>query len=239
MSTCANCSQQCDSRNNCSQCDACSRSLHFSCVGITSEDHARITRNRSKCIKIYCNDCSAVDIRPLLLQLSKKIETLENKILNQTSLTETQLVIEKVAAEAVERITRAKNIIVHGVAELSGNPKEQQKQDENTAKELTIVLSGEESCLPVRAIRLGKTTTNKPRPLKIILTDASYTKTCLRNQKRLINSEFENLKITDDKTPHQLNNLKELRAEVARRTSEGEKDLTIKYIRGAATITKK
>ncbi|KAJ3644409.1 hypothetical protein Zmor_022142 [Zophobas morio] len=111
------------------------------CVGITSEDHARITRNKSKCIKIYCNDCNAVDIRSLLLQLSKKIETLENKISNQTSLTETsQLAIEKVTAEAVERITRAKNIIVHGVAELSGNPKEQQKQDENTAKELTIVL---------------------------------------------------------------------------------------------------
>ena len=214
--------------------------MHFSCVGITSEDHARITRNKSKCIKIYCNDCNAVDIRSLLLQLSKKIEILENKISNQTSLTETsQLVIEKVTAEAVERITRAKNIIVHGVAELSGNPKKQQKQDENTAKELTIVLSGEESCLPVRAIRLGKTTTNKPRPLKIILSDASYTKTCLRNQKRLINTEFENLKITDDKTPQQLNNLKELRAELARRTSEGEKNLTIKYIRGTATITKK
>ncbi|XP_050514926.1 uncharacterized protein LOC126890122 [Diabrotica virgifera virgifera] len=55
----------------------------------------------------------------------------------------------------------------------------------------------------------------------------------LKNKKKLLqNVSLKNVSIIDDKTPNQIECLKELRMELEQRKSNGEENLTIKYIQG-------
>ena len=54
---CPNCIHNPRKGGSTTPCDGCKVEVHLSCVGLSSED-IRITRNKSRSIKILCNNCN-------------------------------------------------------------------------------------------------------------------------------------------------------------------------------------
>jgi hypothetical protein len=84
--------------------------------------------------------------------------------------------------------------------------------------------------------RLGKpnsTTSDKPRPIKVALSNATEVFKILRSQSNLrTSSQWADIRIASDRTSMQRNHMSKLRNELQKRKAEGENDLIIKYIKG-------
>ena len=87
-----------------------------------------------------------------------------------------------------------------------------------------------------KVIRIGKVINgniSKCRPLKVICKDSEDALDILRNRSKCKN----NVKINNDLTLMQREKLKRVKTELIERKSNGEMNLTLKYIRGVPTIT--
>lgn len=78
-------------------CDGCRADVHLTCVGLNADD-VRMTRNKSKALKIICNDCQKLmgelgDIKSILMSLKddfeKRFSNIEAKI-NQANFSNIQ-----------------------------------------------------------------------------------------------------------------------------------------------------
>lgn len=169
----------------------------------------------------------------------RKIETLQSDLINlqtcapSTSLT--TLAIEGLMSEIRERRERCKNVIITGVTEaLSENNEARKNMDKKQVQNIIEIISNE--CPEIEHIaRLGKYSSNKIRPLKVCFKSKEVAVSVLKSRNKL---GSDTIKIFADQTPKQQNHFKYLQEELKRRTSEGEKDLIIKYIRGTPRITK-
>ncbi|KAL3287285.1 hypothetical protein HHI36_001761 [Cryptolaemus montrouzieri] len=86
------------------------------------------------------------------------------------------------------------------------------------------------------AVRVGKATPNRPRPLKVIRSSPLVVKSILKNNIKLKNSPvYSAVSIDGDLTQRQRNQFKNMRSEVNWRRDDGD-DVTIRYIRGLPTI---
>jgi hypothetical protein len=86
-------------------------------------------------------------------------------------------------------------------------------------------------------IRIGKPNSSNTRPLKVSLSNDLIAKEVQRNKNKLINSDLpRSISISDDKTPKQLEYLKNLRTELQLRRENGEDNITIKYVKGIPSI---
>jgi hypothetical protein len=91
--------------------------------------------------------------------------------------------------------------------------------------------------IPQKIIRIGKPNSPNTRPLKVSLSNDLIAKEVLRNKNKLINSDLpRSISISDDKTPKQLEYLKNLRTELQLRRDNGEDNITIKYVKGIPSI---
>lgn len=89
---------------------------------------------------------------------------------------------------------------------------------------------------PITYQQLGKFD-GKIRPLKITLNSASDVFKILGSSKKLKSDEiFNEVRITSDKTPKQSLYFQNLRNELNTRRSNGESNLTIKYVKGIPSI---
>lgn len=151
--------------------------------------------------------------------------------------------IEDYIAESNERIRRSKNIMVY-------NLKESASSDINTKKahdsELVLKLfSPVLSTLPqgeIKSVRVGKKLADKPRPLKVVLSSPTDVSTLLGNfaadAAAQSDPAFSHVKLSRDRTPRELQHLKDLNAELELRKSRGEKELTIKFVNNVPQIVK-
>lgn len=154
-------------------------------------------------------------------ELKKKIATLENK--QKATIPSTFLIQDK--------ITRAGNIIVFGVNEASDTSSHDTIL--NIIRKVSPTFHGN-----FETSRLGsQTSSNKPRPIKVRFLDPFMARTVLRNKRTLLGTEFAHVKIQDDKSPAELQQLKDLRLELHNRITSGEKNITIKYVDGIPAIT--
>lgn len=77
----------------------------------------------------------------------------------------------------------------------------------------------------------------KIRPLKISLASASDVFKTLGSSRKLKSDQiFNAVRITSDKTPKQRLYFQNLRKELDKRRSDGESNLTIKYVKGIPSI---
>uniref|UniRef100_A0A6P7HCW2 Uncharacterized protein LOC114349320 n=1 Tax=Diabrotica virgifera virgifera TaxID=50390 RepID=A0A6P7HCW2_DIAVI len=145
MSLCPNCKQStANSQTNCKQstansqtikCSGCTKLLHTSCIGLQSDDASRITRMRSKNIKVICNICDTADdkfeaLKEFLTNLiENKMQELEKKFASVNSSV-TSEAHEDIIQEAVDRINRSHNIILHNVPETNSSLEDKKKVDE-------------------------------------------------------------------------------------------------------------
>lgn len=240
MNACPNCNAAKGSKPT-TQCDGCKADVHLACVGMSSADDARITRNKSKSVKILCNGCSKSldrfeELKTLILSLKDdfngKFAALNDKIANVNVTPRSQ---EEIIVEATERVSRSCNIILSGVpetSEASSGP-----SDARTVGEILSVVNRNSALdhSPLHIQRLGKLS-EKPRLIKVVLSNSYVAKNILRSKNALAGTRFKNVRIQDDKTPKQIQYLNTVRAELKERLDGGETDLTIKYKNGIPTV---
>lgn len=242
MSACPNCNTAKGNKQTL-QCDGCQADVHLACVGMSQED-IRVTRNKSRSIKIVCNNCSKnlgqlEELKTLISSLkddfNNKLDALTKKFENVAVPPRTY---EEIVVEATERVNRSRNIILTGVPEPQGSTEERTVKDSATVMEIINVAlnKNDSSVKPVRVIRLGRSS-NINRPLKVIFDNNFVSKEILRMKNNLAGTPFKHVTIKDDKTPQQIEYLNGLRAELKERIDSGETHLTIKYVKGIPTIT--
>lgn len=166
--------------------------------------------------------------------LEKEVEGLKFKSLHtQESASMNRVNYNKMIAECQERSQRAKNIIVCGVIEAtSENAIERLEYDRKEIIKLTKMASS--NCPePENIHRLGKYQHDKIRPIKAIFKSEDTVKVILRNRN---NMAAANVKIYSDQTPHQRETLKILKQELENRISNGETNISIKYVKGEPAI---
>jgi len=88
--------------------------------------------------------------------------------------------------------------------------------------------------------RLGKDISSnpeKPRPIKIILSNTLEVFSSLRLQANLRKSTtWSNIRFSSDRTNFQREQMNKLRQELQKRKDDGENNIIIKYIRGTPKI---
>lgn len=180
------------------------------------------------------------DIKTSVTELNLKINNQDEKItclendlsvlkIGSSSLPEqTLLANEQTIRELRERINREKNIIITELSEHHTNSK---SSDEN---EITTLLSNiTENCpKPLKMFRIGKLVPGRNRKLKVCFKEQQTAKTILRNKEKIP----KELKIYSDRTPSQIKYFNEVKNAMEVRIKNGEKDLTIKFIKGVPTI---
>lgn len=169
----------------------------------------------------------------------KKIRSLESHVValkNACPSTSNQSTInnEELITEIQERNVRAKNIVIVGIPESKSSiPIERHEHDRKEIFKITSTMYAE--CPePEKMLRLGKFKTGENRPLKVCYKSEAIAKTLLRNR----NTKFENIKIFSDQTVSQRKYLQNLKVELETRTTNGETDICIKYVKGTPKIVK-
>jgi hypothetical protein len=230
MSACANCDKPIGGFPSIN-CDGCNN--------VTD----RITRKKIN-VKIYCSTSKAeqiLSIHELLQTFTRKKDIIaieqkiEQKISELQNVNLSSLQFEEVTSEAVERMIRAKNVIIYGVPESSGTAEQGQTKDAAEIRKIISAITPE--AIPQKIIRIGKPNSSNTRLLKVSLSNDLIAKEVLRNKNKLINSDLpRSISISDDKTPKQLEYLKNLRTELQLRRDNGEDNITIKYVKGIPSI---
>ncbi|CAG9822841.1 unnamed protein product [Phaedon cochleariae] len=157
-------------------------------------------------------------------KLRSKISELENKVsVNSIPNEETQ-------RELLERIRRGKNILILGAPDDG-------KRESDIQLANAIVQHLSPGITIVSCYRIGKPRTDeKPNPLKISLSSTEDAIQILKNRNKLCRNMFPDIGIRADLTPSQSTHLDNLRKELQRRTANGERNLTIKYVKSVPKI---
>lgn len=167
----------------------------------------------------------------------KRLEEEINQIKNNQP-TDTQTIKSPVAhnediiQELKDRCEREKNVIIVGISEtINANSNARQKYDYEEVTKLITTFTADIPN-PIKCMRLGKYVPNKCRPIKVCFANTDAPKYLLRNKNKLP----ENIQIYSDQTPTQKKILQSIKEELNTRIESGEKDLTLKYIKGIPTI---
>ncbi|KAJ3661635.1 hypothetical protein Zmor_006023 [Zophobas morio] len=216
-------------------CDACKKIFCKDC-GDLSETEIRALDLKNRKMRFFCQRCG--DAMALIPQLSELIKNLQQQVEQLTmkydQLNKNIFNEDSVTNELQDRLNRAKNVIVYTVPESKSKETNVRIQQDSTAISKIITEDLELSVNAKKVIRLGKVVdSSKPRPIKIVCKDADDALDLLRNRGKCLN----NIKLNNDLTPMQREKLKTLRNQLEERKSKGEKNLTLKYIKGVPTIT--
>lgn len=142
--------------------------------------------------------------------------------------------------EINEREYRRRNLMVFSAGECkSNNSDEKQEADRCLARKIIEVACPRVKMEDVRVFRIGSERPGKTRPLKIRFPEISNVRDVIHNIPMLrSDAALTNLAFSYDKTPAQVKEYKDLKAELTRRMQEGEADLKIKYFGSIPKIVK-
>lgn len=160
--------------------------------------------------------------------IEERISSIENnRNLNQHSSFE-----HDVIEELMDRQVRSNNVILFNLPE---------NENESDLENIKNILSNlNENIGNFTFSRLGKiksTIPDRPRPVKVRLTEQSDVFTILRSQRNLKNStQWSNIHFSSDKTIKQRDEMANLRKTLQNRRGKGEQNLIIKYVKGIPKI---
>lgn len=222
-------------------CDKCRLPLHSTCSGLSRSDVQLLSSSDSRRRPtFYCDNCVSQkneisELKDLITKLSGEVENLKLQILTPTDLLLENNATETLINEINERNKRSSNIIIYNLVESTSDSKDVRiAHDVSKVIELINKVPNVD-INSVQAFRLGKVINNKPRPIKVILNHSDVVKNIFKNKSLL--QQGTNIRIASDQTPLQRQHLDKLRQTLEMRLSKGERDLTIKYVKGIPTIT--
>ncbi|KAK5637828.1 hypothetical protein RI129_000183 [Pyrocoelia pectoralis] len=198
-------------------------------------------QTKDKGILFNCTTCTKRreeinDLKQLLLDLRKDIEALK---LHKSSAPApfNSADKEELMVEIFERQRRQNNIIIYNLEETNPQLSGEANAVTDLVKAKTIVSQvANIDTNGIKIFRLGRIIKeNKPRPLKVILNSSYDAISVLRNKQKLRNIN-NRISVSSDLTPAQQSYLQDLRAQLLDRSTKGEKDLTIRYIKGIPKI---
>lgn len=189
------------------------------------------------------------EIRSALSQLSSKVNELCS--MNQNLGTEIKATAESISRvpvapntanvstvinpsvivdEYLDHERRKSNLIVYNLEEPAAqSAAERSKKDSEKLIHLFQTEFRMEEIEVTKCIRLGKITQNRVRPVLITIPSVKARSTILKNASSLRKSEnFKNVYISPDLTIKEREEAKQLRLELQRRRSQGERNLVIR-----------
>lgn len=175
----------------------------------------------------------ASSVRSIVDDVCEIKRDFENNAIASTSLVSSNVGPARVdSAEILNRVKRSFNVILKNVPEPDC-------PDDNIHMAVDVLKNVDPNShtFAVKATRLGKTRSSRPRLLKVTFSNSDIVTTLLRKKKNLISvPEYKHIVLCDDKTPNQIAELNMLRGQLKSRGSAGEKNLTIKYVNGSPAI---
>lgn len=181
-----------------------------------------------------------------LSQLETKILHGENKLmslesdfkelkLKPVSSFNNQLCLnEQIIREIQDRKKRENNIILLGIPEQTSYSVEQRVLKDESEVLYIISQISKDIPKPVKIFRIGKFIPGKMRGLKVCFDKPEPAMQLLRSKDKIAS----NIKIYSDQTPAQRDYFLKTKNELNNRISNGEKDITIKYIKGIPSVVK-
>lgn len=220
-------------------CSICKKLYNHSCVDLTLSE-ARTIKSK-KNVNWTCRNCSLVgndinELKAIILELKNEVADLKsqrNIQVNNNSAYDMEEIIQEIS----DRDRRKRNLIIHGIKELSGATKnERLSHDTVKVAEVLTVFSANSISSPMR---LGKFDNSRstPRPIKVTLPDEETVHRIIHNIRNIKdNDQFKNISISLDRTPKQIAYYMTIKKQLVDRIQRGEKDLKIKHIRGIPSI---
>lgn len=238
MSVCAVCNKK-SRGTDCVNCDICRSAVHVECSGL-SRLEVECIRSSTRKIHYYCGKCDIVtayntlnsvvtELKNEVLELKTELNILKSERVaiaepNLELGNHKNLTTEELFSELQERNYRANNLILFNLPENNG-------QDESTqVRELLLENVTDENIKVISTYRIGKSNTNKARPIRIILSTPQHALNVLRSYKR-----NGNLYLNKDLTKYQQNASYLTRTEFRKRKEKGE-NIILKYVNGVPKI---
>lgn len=166
-----------------------------------------------------------------ILYLENEIQTFKNSM-NDSSIDS----YNSILAELNDQNSRKNNIIIAGIQEAKSSDYIV-RRDIDKAEVMNIIkLIDPNIPAPVKVIRIGKYKPDISRSVKVCFETEDIAKLILRNKSKVKNSTVY---IFSDQTPFQQARFRKLKEELSLRTSKGEENLTIKYVKGIPQIVDK
>lgn len=224
-------------------CCICKKFFKNSCVGLSNSDIRLITANKG--LTWTCTNCHQIgndvnDLKALIVSLQNDIRELKQKSVNANTAV-SNFNFEEVIEEINDRNKRKRNLIIFGLKEQNHNDPSNIRA-ENDIKVVSEVIN---KILPdlnntnLKPIRLGRFDLSraKPRPIKITLENEQTVHDVIRNVNKLKEYQcYRNISVSFDRTPKQINYYNEVKTELNRRISEGDRNCKIKFINGLPKI---
>lgn len=216
-------------------CSICKNAFRYACVGLTLGEIKSISSKTG--LSWTCDSCSVIgsdinDLKAALVDLKNEVAQLKTSNVPEIS----NKTIETIIQEVYERHKRRKNIIFYGITENQGG--RYANEDNNKVKSVLNFLEVNSTEWDIKPMRLGRInpSTQRPRPIKLVLSSEEDVHCILRKASKLKNSEFDGVHISQDRTPREIDYYKSLKNEMAERISKGEINLRIKYQKGVPVI---
>ncbi|KAG5864009.1 hypothetical protein JTB14_014232 [Gonioctena quinquepunctata] len=251
---CSKCSIHIQDDDKYIQCDSCRTPFHLNekCSGLCPSEIKAIVVQR-RVIFFFCEECksSFKKVPHLLTKLSvlendisllkQEVKDTKKKHCGELSLLKRELNdlksitgagMENILTEVHERAIRSNNLMLFNVEESKSESLEAKIADDKKIAIQVLESIGVESNDLTKVIRIGRQG-NKPRPIKMILSNSNAVGYALRLKNRLLNTKF---RIASDKTKLQQEQMKKVQDELKQRRDRGEPNLSIKYRKGIPVI---
>lgn len=202
-------------------CNYCNNYFHQNCFGLLPE-RASFVRTLHQTISPICSECDINTRIEILDTRIKKLRQELNKIIQNSPFR----TIEHFNSEVIDRLRRAKNIIVYNLPE---PPNEITRIREDRFRIIHEILSF--CCIHVTNIkvqRLGLSSSNTPRPLRIVLNREEDVYIVLKYRSNCTSG----LKFGPDRTVLQRKILKCALEAIENLHQQGYNNLRLKFIRG-------
>lgn len=168
-----------------------------------------------------------------LNEVSLRLNVVENKL--KDALSPNGSISSGIISEINDQRRRETNVILYNIPESSSTD-----YNERRLHDLNFISSTLENTVStandMKLFRLGKPAVNKVRPLKVVFQNRNEAMAVLLQSDRL---KAKGISVSRDRTPLERQALHEVRNELKARESDGETDLTIKFVNGVPRVINK
>lgn len=165
-------------------------------------------------------------------ELRDEINYLKNEVAQLKSKRDSSETSQSTIREIDEREAKKVNLMVFGCIE-NGD----EHNDKASVTNMIKAVCPEIDTSKIKAKRLGIKRNDRPRPIRVTLNSEQEVRSMFFKAKELIkNPTYKNYALGFDKTKQQIEEYKNIKAELERRLAKGEQNLKIKYFRNVPKI---